>query len=82
MLQNLSQWVPQRTLARWHASQSQTLGTSYLQAAVVPNGLEAPWIIRVLEVCAHDAMSEQSILEETLEGILRGTPHARKVVLF
>ncbi len=35
----------------------------------------------VLEVCAHDAMSERSIQDETLEGTLLGTPQARKVIL-
>jgi hypothetical protein len=69
-------WVPQRTLARWHASYSQSLGTSFLQATIILNSLEAPWIFGVLEVCAQDATSEQSILEETLEATLCGTPQA------
>ncbi len=43
-LQNLLQWVPQRILAIWHASQSQSQGTSYLQLAVVPNCLKAQWV--------------------------------------
>jgi hypothetical protein len=38
-------------------------------------------LVGVLEVCARDAMSEWSILDETLEGTPRGTPQARKVVL-
>ena len=45
-------------------------------STVVPNGLEAPWILGILEVCAHDTTSEQSILEETLEGTLWGSPQA------
>ncbi len=33
-------------------------------------------IFRVPEGCAHDATSEQSTLEETLEGTFHGTPQA------
>ncbi len=36
---------------------------------------------QVLEVCSHDTTSERSILDETLEGSLSGTPQAPKVVL-
>jgi hypothetical protein len=38
-------------------------------------------IFGVLEVCAHNAKSERSILDETLEGTLCGTPLVPKVVL-
>ncbi len=35
----------------------------------------------VLEVCAHDATSKRSILDETLEGSLCRTPQVHKVIL-
>jgi hypothetical protein len=49
------------------------------------SGLIAPFLVvifffGVLEGSAHDATSEQSILDEPLEGTLRGTPQARKIV--
>ncbi len=40
------QRVPQWTLAIWHASQSQSRGTSYLWLAVVSNCQEAQWVWR------------------------------------
>ncbi len=43
---NPSQRVPQWTLAIWHASGSQSQGTSYLRSAVVPNCLVAQWVWR------------------------------------
>ncbi len=45
-LQNPLQSVPQRTLAIWNASQSQSQGASYLWSAVVPNCLKAQWVWR------------------------------------
>ncbi len=42
-----------------------------------PQWPEALWILGVLEVCAHDATSERSILEETLEETFCGTPQAQ-----
>jgi hypothetical protein len=39
-------------------------------------------IFGVPKVRAHDTTSEQSILEETLEGTLHGTPQVHKVVLY
>ncbi len=44
LLQNPLQRVPQRTLAIWHPSQSQSRGTSHLWLTVVPNWLEGQWV--------------------------------------
>ncbi len=54
-LWNPSQQDPQCTPAIWHASQSQSQGTSYLQATVIPNGTETLWMWRAIVGADHSA---------------------------
>jgi hypothetical protein len=56
MLQKHLQRDPQCTPAIWHASQSQSQGTSYLQSVVVPSRLGVQWAWHALIGADHLAL--------------------------